>query len=224
MAYYVIACAIVLFLSYASGFSAKKLGITFILMICGVFVVIQAMDSIIERFETETEKSGQMRVVPAQATAKMSNDKLFGIGLNNFSHKINSPYPYGEHIYPELHEGKLPPADYEESTALVETIYMMIAAETGWHNLIVFFIFIFYFYFKNLLNYKSYKNSAYRFVTIGFAGGLLGICFESSLEWVLKQTNNSYQHMLVFALIGVMSKIYKKNNIRLVRKKDDDSK
>ncbi len=223
MACYVIACAVVLFLSYTSGFSAKKLGITFILMICGVFVIIQAMDSIVERFETATEKSGQTRVVLAQAAAKMANDKLFGIGLNNFGHKINSPYPYGEHIYPELHDGKLPPPDYEESNALVETIYMMIAAETGWHNLIIFFIFIFYFYFKNLLNYKRYKNSEYRFVTIGLAGGLLGIYFESGLEWVLKQTNNFYQLMFVFALIGAMSKIYKKNNIRVLKKQDDES-
>ncbi len=38
-------------------------------------------------------------------------------------------------------------------------------------------------------------------------GGLLAIYLESTLEWVLKQTNNYYQLMMVFALIAVMKKL-----------------
>lgn len=208
MACYVIACVTVWFFSFISGFSAKKIGVTLLLLLMATFGLIKAMDSIVERFETAPEESGITRIVLAQAAAMMANDKLLGIGLNNFGLKINPPYPYSDHIYPALHDGKMPPEDYEEKNGLVETIYLMIAAETGWHNLGIFLTFLFVFYFRNFRNYRLMKLSEYRFVAIGLLGGLLGIYVESSLEWVLKQTNNFYQLMLVFALINVCYKLY----------------
>ncbi len=208
MAFFVIASVTVWFFSFISGFSAKKIGITFLLLAFATIGLLKALDSIIERFETAPEESGLTRIALAQAAVNMANDKVFGIGLNNFGHKVNPPYDYGEHIYPFLHKGELPPPDYEEKNGLVETIYLMIAAETGWHNLIIFLLFIFSFYFRNFKYYLKLKYSEYRFVTIGLIGGLSGIYLESSLEWVLKQTNNFYQMMMMFALIGVMKKLY----------------
>ncbi len=43
-------------------------------------------------------------------------------------------------------------------------------------------------------------------MSIGLAGGLTAIYLESSLEWILKQTNNFYQLMLVFAIIAAISR------------------
>lgn len=209
MACYVIACVTVWFFSFISGFSAKKIGVTVLLLLMATFGMIKAMDSIVERFKTAPQESGLTRIVLAQAGVLMANDKLFGVGLNNFGLKVNPPYDYGYHIYPALHEGKLPPEDYVERNGLVETIFLMIAAETGWHNLIVFLIFLFVFYSRNYRNYRLMKNSEYRFVAIGLLGGLLGIYVESSLEWVLKQTNNFYQLMLVFGLINVCYRLYR---------------
>jgi len=127
----------------------------------------------------------------------MANDRYLGIGLNNFGLKINPPYTYGDHIKR---------TDWNEKEGLVETIYLMIAAETGWLNLLVFLSFISMFYLRNFINYITYKGNDYRFFAIGLAGGLTGIYIESTLEWVLKQTNNFYQLLIVFAVIGVMSK------------------
>ncbi|HCX72163.1 MAG TPA: hypothetical protein DHM37_00410, partial [Candidatus Cloacimonas sp.] len=96
---------------------------------------------------------------------------------------------------------------------LVETIYLMIAAETGWHNLVVFLIMLFWFYFRNFASYIKYRNTDIHYLTIGIAGGLLGIYLQSSLEWVLKQTNNFYQLMMVFAIIVVLPKLERRYKI-----------
>jgi hypothetical protein len=164
----------------------------------GAAVLIKAMDSISERVESAPKESLEVRVVLAIAAQNMANDKILGIGLNNFGVKINDPYPYGNHI-PKLHA--------DEKGGLVETIYLMIAAETGWHNLGVFLIFLFYFYFKNLRNFFRLKGSPYRYIPIGIMGGLTALYVQCTLEWALKQTNNFYELMLVFAIIAAVSRI-----------------
>jgi nitrate/nitrite transporter NarK len=134
----------------------------------------------------------------------MANDKLFGVGLNNFGIKINPPYSYGAHI--EMHD----PEDETEQNGLVETVYLMVAAESGWHTMLIFLIFLFYYFFMNVSNMFKYVGSDYQYFAIGLTGGLLAIYLESTLEWVLKQTNNFYQIMLMFAMIAVMSKLEKR--------------
>ncbi len=198
MAMFALAVFIVFFLSYSSKFTLRKLGITFLFLALGSGVLYKAMDTITERVETAPEESLDVRVQLAIAAQKMANDKILGVGLNNFGLKINDPYPYGNHI---------PKKDAYEKGGLVETIYLMIAAETGWHNLGVFIIFILYFYGKNVRNYFRLKGSQYRYIPIGIAGGLTAIYIQSTLEWVLKQTNNFYQLMFVFAVIAAVSKL-----------------
>lgn len=198
MAMFSLAVFIVFFLSYSNKFTLRKLGITLLFMALGSGVLYKAMDTITERVETAPEESANVRIVLAIAAQNMANDKILGVGLNNFGLKINDPYPYGNHI---------PKKDAYEKGGLVETIYLMIAAETGWHNLVVFFIFIFYFYFKNIRNFFRLKGSVYRYLPIGIAGGLTAIYLQSTLEWVLKQTNNFYQLMFVFAVIAAVSKL-----------------
>lgn len=200
-------CAIILGVSLLSGVNSKKIVVTLLLLVMGIAIFVRAWDSISERFRTAPEESATTRVDLAKAAVKMANDKLFGIGLNNFGHKINPPYPYSSHI--EMHNED----DEDEKNGLVETVYLMIAAETGWHNLAVFFLMLFYFYFMNVRNFIRLKNSNYQFIAIGLIGGLLAIYLESTLEWVLKQTNNFYQLMLIFALIASMDKLYRRKKL-----------
>jgi len=198
MAMFIVAVSIVFFLSYTNKFTLRKLGITILFMALGAGVLYKAMDTITERLETAPEESANVRIVLAIAAQNMANDKIFGVGLNNFGLKINDPYPYGSHI-PRLTE--------DEKGGLVETIYLMIAAETGWHNLVIFFMFIFYMFGINFKNYRRLKGSVYRYIPIGIAGGLTAIYIQSTLEWVLKQTNNFYQLIFVFALISAVAKL-----------------
>ena len=209
MAVYSIAIAIILMLSYTQGFSTKKLVVTTLLALAGMFGVLMIMDTLIERFTEAPEESGETRVDLAIAAQKMADDKVLGIGLNNFGIKIQPPYEYNSHM--EYDENN--PED-ANNLILVETIYMMIAAETGWHNLVVFLLFLGQFYMITLINLFRYRKSAYSFVPIGLQGGLTAIYLESALEWVLKQTNNVYQLMLVFAMIGMLSRNYTRDRKR----------
>lgn len=205
LALYGFAIVVVLGLSFLNGFSPKKFAITFLLIVMSLAVLAKAWDSITERFRTAPEESALVRVALAQAAVKMAGDKklaYMGVGINNFGRAINPPYPYSSHI--EMHDAE----DAEEKNGLVETIYLMIAAESGWHTLLSFFVFLFYYYFLNLVNVFRFKNSDLQFMAIGLVGGLLAIYIESGLEWVLKQTNNFYQLMLIFAVIASMDKIY----------------
>ncbi len=200
MACYALSIVIIFALSYLSGFKFKNVALTALMMILGIAVLAASLDSIIRRIETAPEQSKQSRIELGHGAIRMAQDKTFGVGLNNFGLKINDPYPYGDHI-------DRPTPDFKEG--LVETTYLMIAAETGWINLGIFLVFIFTFYIKNLINYFRYRKSEYRFIALGLIGGLAGIYLESCLEWVLKQTNNFYQLMIVFAIIGAMTKMIK---------------
>lgn len=202
MAVFSISIFLIFLLSYKNEFTAKKLGVTFLFFICATGILYKASDTIMERVKTAPEESLNVRVVLAQAAQNMANDKVFGVGLNNFGLKINPPYTYGEHI-----ERK-----DDEKGGLVETVYLMVAAETGWHNLGVFITFLLFFYFKNIKNYIALKKSKYkkyRYLPMAFIGCLTSIYLQSTMEWVLKQTNNFYQLMFIFAVIAVISRILK---------------
>jgi exopolyphosphatase/pppGpp-phosphohydrolase len=83
----------------------------------------------------------------------------------------------------------------------------MIAAEAGWVTLGVFFSMLLYFYFRNIRNIFKLKNHSARYIAVAFLGALTQIYIQTTLEWVIKQTNNFYQLMLVFALIATISRI-----------------
>jgi hypothetical protein len=198
---FVLSAMVIVMLSFTSSISPRKIGITIIIMFVGMLGALRSMDSIISRFESAPEASANTRKMLAVAAVKMANDKTLGVGLNNFGLKINPPYNYSSHI-----EG----LTEESRGGLVETVYLSFAAETGWHNMVVYFILLFYFYFKNMNNFVKFRKSDYIWLPIGLAGGLMGIYLESALEWVLKQSNNFYQLMLCFALIDSMDRLYKR--------------
>lgn len=207
---YAMAVSIVLGLSFFSSVTTKKVVVTALLIIISLAIMARAWNSISERFRTASPESANVRRDLAIAAVNMANDKVLGVGLNNFGIKINPPWQYSSHI--EMHN----PEDEDEKNGLVETIFLMIAAESGWHTLVIFLAFIFYFYFQNILNMIRYRGTDYHYFAIGLSGGLLAIYLESTLEWVLKQTNNFYQLMLMFAMISVMAKLEKRYRIHKV--------
>ena len=198
MALFALSISIIFLFSYSNKMSLRKLGITLLFIVLGTGVLYKASDTILERFDTAPTESLDVRIVLAIAAQNMANDKFFGVGLNNFGLKINPPYPYGNHI---------PRKDDYEKGGLVETIYLMIAAETGWHNLFIFVSMLLYFYFKNIRNYFKMKGNEYRYIPLAIIGALTSVYIQSTLEWVLKQTNNFYQVMFIFAIIGVVSRL-----------------
>lgn len=146
------------------------------------------------------ESSMESRKHLAVSAKNMAKDNFFGVGLNNFGIKVNAEYPYSKHYMPK---------GFKEG--LVESIYLMIAAETGWMNMFIFIFFIAYFYLTNIRNIFNYRNSKMVYLPIAIAGGLAAVFLQSYLEWVLKQPPNFYQMMFFFAIIMAMSRIHRQN-------------
>ena len=196
-------CSVVVFLSFSVKFKPKKVFIFMLIFMIGITGLLFYANSIYDRFVNAPESSLESRQHLARSATNMAADGFFGVGLNNFGIKVNADYPYSTHYMPE---------DFKEG--LVESIYLMIAAETGWLNMFVFLTFISLFYLANLRNLFYYRYSKMIYLPIAIAGGLAAIFLQSYLEWVLKQAPNFYQMMFFFAIIAAMSRIHKQNKNR----------
>jgi len=93
-------------------------------------------------------------------------------------------------------------------SGLVETIYMMTAAECGWIGLFALLMWMGYYYYQNIRNLFRFKDSPLFFLPAGLAGGMTAVYGQSVLEWILKQPTNFYQLMIVFAIIAAMKQTY----------------
>lgn len=182
----------------------RKIGVLSIALLAGALIAWKSADSITERFESAPEESMEVRGVLAIAALKMVHDNPLGVGLNNWGIKINPPYPYGDHI---PRKEVLEPDEDEEKGGLVETVYLMIAAECGWHTLAVYLVFIWGFCFRAFRLFFQTRDPLIKSLSLGLGAGLISIYLESGFEWVLKQSNNFYQLMFVFGLILALEKI-----------------
>ncbi len=193
-------CSVVIFFSFTVKFKAKKVFIFMAIFMIGLAGLLFYANSIYNRFMYAPESSMESRKHLAVSAKNMAKSDFFGVGLNNFGIKVNAEYPYSEHYMPK---------DFKEG--LVESIYLMIAAETGWLNMFIFIFFIAYFYVTNIRNIYYYRKSKMIYLPIAIAGGLAAIFLQSYLEWVLKQSPNFYQMMFFFAIITAMNRIHKQN-------------
>ncbi|HOG51675.1 MAG TPA: O-antigen ligase family protein, partial [Lentisphaeria bacterium] len=182
----------------------RKIKILSVLFLAGVLGVAKMGGTIVERFLYAPEASGDMRVNLAIAACNMANDKVLGVGINNWGIKINPPYEYAEHRIGEFYHD-----DYKDT--VVETIYLLAAAECGWWGLGVLLVFFLYFFILNLYNMFHYRHSAIAYLPVAIAGGLLNNYGQSVLEWVLKQSPSFYELMTFFAIIAAMTTIYREN-------------
>jgi hypothetical protein len=212
LASFVLSSFIILSISVFSEFKLRQAVTITILFFVSTLVIFKSLDTIYERIVTASPDSAKVRISLAKAALNMANDKFFGVGLNNFGVKVNPPYRYADHIehHPSITEDDI-------KNGLVETIYLMVAAETGWLNLGILVLWFIFMFSKNFLYYFRDIKAPLAYLNLGLIGGLTSIYAESVLEWVLKQTNNFYQLMLVFALIGVIDKLYKIDILQKIR-------
>lgn len=195
---YAISVAIIFALSFLSRFSLRKVFLFLAVPVVFLLILSKAYDSVVTRFRNAPPASLNMRLMLAESALNMADDKFFGVGLNNFGIVVNPPYTYSEHI---------PKYQKDEGTlGLVETVYLMVAAECGWATFVFFILWLLRMFMRNLIQIFRCKRSSLQYIPIGLCGALTGIYIESAFEWVLKQTGNFYQLMLVFALIAVIGK------------------
>lgn len=199
--FFPVAAAIVAAFSIASKITSRKIQTITLFLVLAIVGSAKAAPMVVERFERASAASGETRVRLAKIAVRMANDKFWGIGLNNWGIKVNPPYTYAEGLRPV--EGD----DFKDG--IVETIYLLVAAECGWIGFTSLILWLGYYFLQNTLNIKRYKNTTISYIPIGLFAGLIAIFGQSTLEWVLKQKINFYELVLFFAVIAAMSQFYK---------------
>jgi len=196
---YPISCGLTLLFSYTSPISAKKLIFTACLLAAAMLMVMVFLPNVVDRFENAPKSSLETRKNLATAALNMVKDKpMIGVGLNNWGIKINPPYDYSRHRDPKK--------GYHEDTkdAIVETIYMLVAAECGVPCLVILLVWFIYYWYTSFHLMNVFRKSRYFYVPAGVFGGLSGVMLQSVLEWVLKQQINFLLLILYFAMISYM--------------------
>lgn len=199
---------IVILFSARNKMNSRKAKILALIGVCSVIAVMRAAPMVIDRFENAPETSAQGRVAFAKAAVNMAEDKFFGVGLNNWGLKINPPYRYWEDT-----GIKRPYEDFK--SGIVETIYLLVAAECGWIGLVLLLLWFGYYYYQNIRNIKAFWNANGFFMSIGVLGALSAVYGQSCFEWILKQQTNSYELMIIFAIVAAMT------NVRILQTKRD---
>ena len=180
--------------------SLRKLTIVLILgTICSIALIVM-LPRIIERFETAPESSGQTRKNFAVAAINMIKDlPVTGVGINNWGIRINPPYNYSRH-----REAMGYDEDYKDG--IVETIYLLVAAECGIPGLIALLAWFGYYWITAIRLIRPLRNTPFFFIPVGALGGLTGVFLQSALEWVLKQQVNYMLLVIIFAFLSYLNK------------------
>ncbi len=178
-----------------NGFSVRRLTLMLIGLIVMLSVVGYALPRIIQRFTKAPEASKNTRIYLAIAARRMANDFRFGVGANNFSEYSSTRWDYAK----EQNE------NYVSDGPVVETIYLLVAAECGWWGLVVLLLWFLYYYLSDIISMFYLRKKPCSGIVIGLFGGLTCNYWHSTLEWSLKQFNNFAGQMVLYALIGVIA-------------------
>ena len=190
-----IVCALSIIIN---GFSVRRMMLMLIGLLVMLCVIGYALPRIITRFTKAPEMSKNTRIYLAIAARRMANDYRLGVGANNFSEFSGGFDKYNYTV--EQYAGGIP-----EFGGIVETIYLLVAAECGWWGLgtlLLWFLYYYFLCFFNVIFLRKYPCSG---ISIGLFSGLTIIYAHSTLEWSLKQYNNFAEQMIVYALIGVIA-------------------
>ena len=114
-----------------------------------------------------------------------------GVGINNW--RINTR--------------RYSPIDRNEG--IVETIYLLVAAECGLVGLAGLLLWFAYYWLLAFMLCFKLRNHPNFYIPVGLLGGLTKVYLQSVLEWVLKQQINFVQLMVFFAFLSYLRKASK---------------
>lgn len=185
-----------------NGIDRRKIQIVIFLVLLLTVPVLFYIPRIIDRYENAPKASGQTRVDLAKASVRIANDYFWGIGLNNYSDKSSPRYDYTWELYEGIRPDIRAAMQYG---AIVETIYLLVAAECGWITLGALLLWFGWYYVLCIRNMLAYRHLPCFGICVGLFGGLTSNYVHSTLEWSLKQESNFAQIMIVFAVIVALS-------------------
>lgn len=187
-------------LSLVDQFTWRRLGILGLLGVVAVLGLILSFDTITARFSDYGNKaSGMTRVLLNRAARDMAEDHPLGIGWNNYALLINRPFPYGNIIDEWELEGGVT-IDPHHQKGVVESLYYLLLAETGWQGLISFLLFQALFLWWNIRGALFYRHNFLGALSLGIALGCGCNYLHSLLERVLIQPRNMMLWLVLLAL------------------------
>ncbi len=152
---------------------------------------------IIERFETAPESSANTRIELAACAREMILDEPWrGVGINNWGIKINPPYDYAARAGRDTGRGE------GFADGIVETVYLLVAAECGIPALCAMLLWFFWYLVKCVRLLKRTRATMWHFLPAGLVGGLFTNYLQSTLEWVLRQPINMILLMFLFGMVS----------------------
>lgn len=174
------------------------------LTVVGSIGLIMTMDTITARFnDYGNDESKNTRNMLNVSAAMMLKDYSLGIGWNNFAETINPPYPYGDHIdHWQRINGN--PVDPTYKKGVVESLWWLLLAETGYVGLVTYLALILVFLWWNFRNFIFFRKQYLGAVSIGLLFGSLMNYLQSFLERVLTQPRNM---MLWLVLLAATARI-----------------
>ncbi len=192
-----------------NGFALKRVAIVAVLTVLMMIPLSIAAPRIVQRFLYAPESSKQTRINLANAATRIADSHFWGVGLNNFS-AFSGPFAG----YNDEHYEGMKLSEDDEFGGIVETIYLLVAAECGWitmWSLVAWFLYYLLLDIKNLFRYRKLPCFG---IAVGIMAGLSSNYAQSTIEWSLRQYNNFYQLMMLYAVIGVMHTVYKERKAR----------
>ena len=180
-----------------NGFSTRRLTLMLVGLLVMLTIVGYALPRIVARFTRAPESSKNTRIVLALASKRMANDTRLGFGANNYSEYSGGEYNYVQDYYAEN--------DSPRYGGIVETIYLLVAAECGWWGLGTLILWFLYYYFSDIVSMFVLRKMPCSGLAIGIFAGLTCNYWHSTLEWSLKQYNNFEGQMIIYALVGVIA-------------------
>lgn len=169
----------------------------------GMIVIAMLLPKIIERFVNAPESSGETRREFVWCAIEMIKDEpLRGVGLNNWSLKLQYPYFYQE-IAGELHDREL------HHEGIVETVYLLVMAECGIPAFLAMMAWFLWHWYSSLRLVRRLRGTEWSFVPCGLLGGLTAVYLQSCLEWVLRQQISLFVLAFLFAIISYLNKTWR---------------
>lgn len=190
-------------------FSKRKFFVTVCICTGGLFVLLMTVDTIMARFADHgNQASEQTRQVMNLAAKAMMDDKVVGVGWNNFAIAVNYPFPYGE-VIDDWNRDRGHKVDDDYAKGVVESHYWLIKSENGILAYYAYMFFILYTLLRGVhiifLRRGTFAAAIMAGIFIAFSLAYL----HSNLERVLTQTKNLMLWMIYLGVIGAIIRIPK---------------
>jgi hypothetical protein len=199
LAIFALGTVLVVFLSLIDQPTKRRLTVLAGLTCVAIIGLVMTMDTIVQRFkEYGNQESANTRRMLNISARMMLNEYPLGVGWNNFAHVINRPYYYGDHIdrWQRINGN---PVDPKYKKGVVESLWWLLLAETGFPGFAVFALFVLLFLYWNVRNAFFYRRRSLGAISIGlFVGSLMNYA-QSFLERVLTQPRNAILWLLLLA-------------------------